>query len=280
MSVEWMVFSLEECDKECLMGQELILKKREGRLAFVIFNRPERRNSLNFQMLRMLPGVMEDLENEESVRTIIFRGSGNKAFSAGGDITEFKEHSKSRENAERMHGVLLGAIESVYNAETPTIAMVDGPAVGAGCEIAMACDIRIASEDALFGITGSRIGFPIPYRNAIRLISLVGPANAKKLLYTGELVSAYEAFRIGLANSVVKKAELESHVLELAKEIAERAPMALRSIKRTVNECVQDPGLTTVEDPMRWFVEGFLSRDFREGVEAFLEKRKPDFRGD
>jgi enoyl-CoA hydratase/carnithine racemase len=261
------------------MGEEMILKRREGDLAFVVFNRPDKLNAMNGEMLEMLPRIMKDLEKEEGVRVIIFRGSGERAFSAGGDINEFREHARSREKAEQAHEKLLAAIETVYRTEIPTIAMVNGPAVGVGCEISMACDIRIASEDASFGITGSRLGFPIPYRNALRLVSLVGPSNAKKMLYTGELVPAGEAFRMGLATRVLPKAELEAKTLELAHEIAQRAPLALRAIKRTVNEIVQDPGLQSVDHLARWFVECFLSKDFQEGVSAFLEKRPPVFQG-
>ena len=261
------------------MKQDLILKKREGLFAFIIFNRPEKLNSLNFQMLQMIPGLMKEIEQEEELRIIIFRGSGNRAFSSGGDITEFKEYSQSRDKAEEFHGVLLEAIESVYNMKIPTIAMVNGPAVGAGCEIAMACDIRIASEDALFGITGSRLGFPIPYRNALRLVSLIGPANAKKMLFTGELVPARDAFRMGLTTLVVSGTELESRTFKLASDIAANAPLAQIAIKRTINQVVHDPALATVKDRSLWFVEAFLSDDFKEGVDAFLEKRPPGFKG-
>jgi len=262
------------------VDQNLILTSQSGHLAFVIFNRPEKRNSLNSQMLQMLPGVLQGLARNSDLRVIIFRGSGDAAFCAGGDITEFKQYAQSQQNAEKWHEVLVGAIESVYNLEIPTIAMVHGPAAGAGCEIAMACDIRLVAPDARFGITGSRLGFPIPFRNAVRLISLIGPANAKKMLYTGEFMSAEEARRMGLATAVVNKEDLEKRTLELAGEIAANAPLAQRAIKRTIDRVVQDPSLSSVKNPSRWFVEAFLSRDLQEGVSAFLEKRKPIFKGE
>ncbi len=261
------------------MDQNPILTSQKGPLAFVIFNRPEKRNSLNFQMLEMLPGILRELTRNPDLRVIIFRGSGDIAFCAGGDITEFKQHAESRQNAEKWHGVLVGAIESVYNLEIPTIAMVHGPAAGAGCEIAMACDLRFVAPDARFAITGSRLGFPIPFRNAVRLVSLVGPANAKKMLYTGEFIPAEEACRMGLATAVVSKEELERRTIEVAEEIAGNAPLAQRAIKRTIDRVVQDPSLSSVKDPSRWFVDAFLSGDLREGVSAFLEKRKPVFQG-
>ena len=261
------------------MDQNLILTSQKGPLAFVIFNRPEKRNSLNFQMLEMLPGILRELTREPDLRVIIFRGSGDAAFCAGGDITEFKQHAESRQNAEKWHEILVGAIESVYSLEVPTLAMVHGPAAGAGCEIAIACDIRFAAPDARFGITGSRLGFPIPFRNAVRLVSLVGPARAKKMLYTGEFIAAEEACRMGLATAVVSKEDLERRTLAVAEEIAANAPLAQRAIKRTIDAVVQDPSLRSVQDPSRWFVEAFLSRDLQEGVNAFLEKRKPMFQG-
>ncbi len=262
------------------MDQDLILTSQTGHVAFVVFNRPEKRNSLNHQMLEMLPGVLQELAKKPDLRVIIFRGSGDAAFCAGGDITEFKGYAESRQNAEKWHGVLVGAIESVYSLEIPTVAMVHGPAAGAGCEIAMACDIRLAAPDARFGITGSRLGFPIPFRNAVRLVSLVGPANAKKMLYTGEFIPAEEALRMGLATAIVNKEDLEKRALDLAAEIAANAPLAQRAIKRTIDRVVQDPSLSSVKDPSQWFVDAFLSRDLQEGVNAFLEKRKPVFKGE
>lgn len=261
------------------MDQNLILTSQKGPSAFVIFNRPEKRNSLNFQMLETLPGILRELTREPDLRVIIFRGSGDAAFCAGGDISEFKQHAESRQSAEKWHEILVGAIESVYSLEVPTLAMVHGPAAGAGCEIALACDIRFVAPDARFGITGSRLGFPIPFRNAVRLVSLVGPANAKKMLYTGEFIPAEEACRMGLAAAVVSKEDLERRTLEVAEEIAANAPLAQRAIKRTIDRAVQDPSLSSVKDPSRWFVEAFLSRDLQEGVSAFLEKRKPLFQG-
>jgi len=227
----------------------------------------------------MLPGLLSRFAEDQGIRVILFRGSGEKAFCAGGDITAFKKYGESRQNAENWHEVLVGAIESVYNLEIPTLAMVHGPAAGAGCEIALACDIRVVADDGQFGITGSRLGFPIPFRNAVRLVSLVGPANAKKMLYTGEFIPASEALRIGLATLVVSKADLENRALALACEIASKAPLAQRAIKKTIRQVVQDPSLAAVKDPERWFVEAFLSRDLREGVDAFLEKRPPKFTG-
>jgi enoyl-CoA hydratase/carnithine racemase len=262
------------------LDQNLILTSQTGHLAFVVFNRPEKRNSLNYAMLEALPRVLRELTKNPDLRVIIFRGSGEAAFCAGGDISEFKKHAESRQNAEQWHEILVGAIESVYKLEIPTIAMVHGPAAGAGCEIALACDIRLAAPDARFGITGSRLGFSIPFRNAVRLVSLVGPAYAKKMLYTGEFMPAEEAFRMGLATAVVDKEDLEKRTLELAGEIAANAPLAQRAIKRTIDRVVQDPSLSSVKEPSHWFVETFLSRDLQEGVKAFLEKRKPVFTGE
>jgi enoyl-CoA hydratase/carnithine racemase len=262
------------------LEQNLILTSQTGHLAFVVFNRPEKRNSLNQRMLETLPDILEELTKKPEIRAIIFRGSGEAAFCAGGDITEFKKYAENRQNAEKWHEILIGAIESVYRLGIPTLAMVHGPAAGAGCEIAMACDIRLAAPDARFGITGSRLGFPIPFRNAVRLVALVGPANAKKMLYTGEFIAADEAVRIGLATAVINKEDLEKRTLELAGEIAANAPLAQRAIKHTIDRVVQDPSLAGVKDPSRWFVDAFLSRDLQEGVNAFLEKRKPVFRGE
>jgi len=261
------------------MDHDLILTKREGGIGFVVLNRPERRNSLNLQMLQILPGILAGIEKKKAIRVIVFRGGGSQSFCAGGDITEFKEHSRNRQNALRIHEALMAAIESVYRIHVPTIAMIHGAAVGAGFEIAMACDIRMSASDAVYGIPGARFGFPIPFRNAFRLISHVGPARAKEMLFTGELIQADKAFEFGLVNAVFSKAALETQTLNLAKRIADNAPLALKAIKHTINHCLEDPSLSRIHDPSHLFVQGFLSEDFQEGLSSIVGKRAPKFKG-
>ena len=261
------------------MNENLIRTEIRGPLGLIIFNRPEKRNAMNFEMLKALPGVVAEMEKAPELRVLIFRGAGESAFCAGGDITEFPGYGENREKAEEWHRVLVGAIDSVHRTELTTLAMLHGPAAGAGCEIALACDLRLAAEDAKLGITGSRLGFPIPFHNALRLVSLAGPANAKRLLYTAELADAREAFRMGLVDKVVSKEDLEAETLALAGKIAAQAPLAQRGIKKTVDGAVRGWSAEEEEASRERFVEAYLSEDFREGVRAFLEKRPPVFQG-
>lgn len=254
--------------------------EREGHLARLIINRPEKRNALNMETLAALPRVTAELDNDPSIRVVIVRGAGDKAFSAGGDISEFSQYWGSREDARKWHSTLVGGIDSVFLMTTPTVACIHGPAIGAGCEVAAACDFRLTAEDGRFGITSSRLGFPFPYHNAVRLVSLIGPAQAKRLLLTSEILDAAEALRIGLVNKVVAKDGLEDAVLDLAGVLAERAPMAQKASIKVINDVLQDPSLSGVEDQEAMFAKCFTGNDLKEGVAAFMERRPPVFRGE
>jgi len=157
--------------------------------------------------------------------------------------------------------------------------LIEGYAVGGGCEIVAVCDMRIAAPEAKFGIPIARLGHTLDFRDAIRLQALIGPANLKELLFTDRILDAAEAYRLGLVNAVVPREEIETYTYHLARKLTEKAPLSLRATKRLIRECTYNPSLQGIEDPSALLAACFQTEDFKEGVRAFLEKRTPRFIG-
>lgn len=255
-----------------------LLIQLEPPLATIVFNRPQARNALNEEMQRALPPMLDRLRDDADVRVVIFRGAGGKAFAAGDDITQFV-HWGAREALAHYHHLeaFVGAIEAFPK---PTIALIEGFAVGAGLEVAAACDLRYASEDARFGIPIARIGHTVDLRNALRLIRLVGPSHVKEMLFTAELIGAQDALRIGLINRVLPVEHVESYSYEMARKMAMHAPLSLMQSKASVQICLENPELRGIAEPAAIAASLYDTEDFHTGVEAFLSKRPvPPFHG-
>ena len=255
---------------------ETILLERRGRVALITINRPEKRNALNIQTRAEGAAILDELRADDSVRVVVFTGAGDKAFIAGADIAEFADRT-----AIAQRDVMLdrGLFNSVDSFPKPVIAMVNGYCLGGGCELALACDIRIASDKASFGQPEINLGIIPGGGGTQRLTRLVGEGKAMELILTGEIIDAQTAFLLGLVNQVVPADQLEAKTMEIANRIAEKSPIALRLAKEAIKVASRsnlDEGLRREVD---LFALSFSSEDKDEGVKAFLEKRKPEFRG-
>ena len=253
--------------------------EREPPLAIVTLDRPEARNAIDRAMWSALPAIFAELAEAREIRAIVLRGAGDRAFSAGADIGEFRTRMISKELAREYWRIVDAANTSVERCPKPVVAMVAGFALGAACPLVAACDVRVAAVNARIGVPAARIGLTLGLDDTRRLVHAVGASWARDLLITGRLLTAPEALAIGLFHRVVPLDRLESETRALSGRIAEQAPLALRQAKANVDLIMRDPALASV-DREEFAIEWAGSRDFVEGVEAFFEGRSPKFRGE
>ena len=253
-----------------------ILLERRGSVAMITINRPDKLNALNIATRKELADALDELHNDPEIRVVVLTGAGEKAFVAGADINEFAGRTAVEQRA------VMKAKSVFLTAEDfpkPLIAMINGFCLGGGCELALACDIRIASERARFGQPEINLGIIPGGGGTQRLTRLIGEGKAMQLILTGEMIDAAEAHRLGLVNEVYPAAELETKTLELASKIAEKSPVALAMAKTAVKAAARTTLREGLDQEIDLFALCFSSEDKEEGVRAFLEKRKPSFKG-
>jgi enoyl-CoA hydratase/carnithine racemase len=259
------------------MGGRVELR-REGRLGWIVFDHPERRNALSLEMWRAIPDAVAALERDAEVRVLGLRGAGEVAFVSGADISQF-EQARSGAEAGDYDRVTARAFEALARCEKPVLALIHGFCVGGGCAVALTADLRYAADDAVFAIPAARLGLGYGPPLLETLVRLVGPAFAKEMVFSARRFPAPTALRMGLVNEVFPKAELETRVRALAEGIAENAPLTLRSAKLVVRELAREPAARDAEAITRSIRACYESEDYQEGVRAFLAKRPPVFRG-
>lgn len=255
---------------------ENILVDRDGALAFVTFNRPDKLNAMNRRTKEEVLAALDDLEGDDDVRVVIFRGAGEKAFVAGADIQEFADVRPMEQWDARRE---LGFYERIATFPKPTVAMIRGYCLGGGCELALACDLRVAATTAQIGQPEINLGIIPGGGGSQRLPRLVGPGKALQLILTGQRVDGAEARAIGLVEEAVPEEALEERTRELGLRIAEKSPVALRLAKEAVRAAAETGLSAGLEHEATLFSLLFATEDKAEGVQAFLEKRKPEFRG-
>jgi enoyl-CoA hydratase len=256
---------------------ENLLVHTEDRIHHIIINRPTKLNALNRNTLAELHTALFDALNNERVGGIIITGAGEKAFVAGADIAEFASYTaaEGEQMARKGHKNVFDFIE---NSKKPVIAVINGFALGGGLELALACHIRIASENAKMGLPEVTLGLIPGYGGTQRLARLVGKGRALEMILTGDMITAQEAYQFGLVNHVVSSIELLPRAEAMMNQILSRAPLAVEAAIATVNASNQND-VDGFELEIEQFAKCFDTADFKEGVSAFLEKRKPDFQG-
>lgn len=258
------------------MAFETISVTREGAVATLLLNRPEKLNAMNSKMKEEIAIALAELEADETVRVAVVTGAGNKAFVAGADISEFAGKTPVDQWRAYGHSSLYNVVDRFHK---PIIAIINGYCLGGGCELAMACDIRIASDRAQLGQPEINIGIIPGGGGTQRLPRLVGLGKAMQLILTGDRIPAAEAFRIGLVDEVVPHDQLEARAMELANRIAEKPPVAVRLAKEAVKASARLPVDQGLRLEQGLFAIVFSTHDKEEGVRAFLEKRPPKWMG-
>ena len=254
----------------------LLFENKDG-VAIITLNRPKALNALNQATLEELNQIADRIAQDTSVKVVIITGSGEKAFVGGADITQMQPMTAIESRYFSKFG--QGVFNKIENLPQPVIAAINGYALGGGCELAMACDVRFASDKAKFGQPEVTLGITPGFAGTQRLARLVGKGRAKELLYTGEIINADEAYRIGLVNKVVPAEELMSVVKALAEKILSRAPIAVQLCKAAVNEGLDTDLETGTAYEAEVFALCFATADQKEGMGAFVEKRKAQFIG-
>ena len=258
--------------------EKLISKKADG-IGYLILNQPEKRNAIGFDMWRGIGDVMEEFAAADDVRVVVLSGAGGKAFSAGADISEFKEHRSTPEGRRAYDHAMRRAFDRLVNHPKLTIAMIDGVCVGGGAEVAMDCDVLIASDRSRFGITPAKLGLGYSLPDVDRLVRHLGARRTKEILATGKLYSAAEALAMGWVNLVVAADELASAVDDFARVVAANAPLSVKASKLIVNEAEKAPADRDLDLCAALVEACYESDDYIEGQRAFAEKRPPNYTG-
>lgn len=245
-------------------------------VATLVLNRPDSHNAIGLGMYQALPDLLGEIDADRSVKVLIVRGAGTRAFASGADISEFQEVRGNAESAKVYNAHVAAAEQALEAVSKPTIAMIHGHCIGGGCGLALACDLRFADQQASFAITPAKLGLVYSLESTKRLLDIVGPAQAKHILMSGQPVNAERAFQIGLADQHLPTQDLQKLTYEFADLLCTRAQFSIRATKQIITRILA--GQATDDDATRRLRNSsFDTDDYAEGVRAFLDKRKPHF---
>ncbi len=247
--------------------------EKDGAIAELILNRPDKKNALNRTMWEGIPELMAEADKDRAIKVVVVHGGTAGAFAAGADISEFGANG----GGAGYRDTVFAAMHSIGDFPKPVIAMISGPCIGGGCGIALACDFRFADETAKFGITPAKLGIAYGLYDTKRVIEAVGAANAKDILFTGRIFGAEEAQGMNLVDRLVPSGDLKQTTWDYAHLICANSQYSVRASKKTI-QMILDGATDDTPETSAQFADAFLGEDFREGTKAFLEKRKPQFK--
>jgi enoyl-CoA hydratase len=253
--------------------------EKRGAIGWIVFDQPAKRNAINDAMWRGIPPAMERFDADAEVRCVCFRGAGNEAFSAGADISEFEKNRASSEAVGGYDTLLDRVLHSIQGSLKPSVAMISGYCLGGGLEIALACDLRYCAASSQFGIPAARLGLAYNVEGHKRLLETVGHARAREIMFLGRRYQSDEALAMGLVHRVLPDGELEAFTEQVLKDLSANAPLSIANTKTILEEYAKSVGAPDHER-MRAAIERCArSEDYKEGRRAFMEKRKPAFKG-
>ncbi len=260
------------------MTEKLIAEKK-GPVGWITFNQPEKRNAVSVDMWEAIPKVLQRFAEDNEVRVIALKGAGDKAVVSGADISQFEKQRSGPEAVQYYEEIAEGAQLMLHNFPKPTVAVLRGYTLGAGVNIALCCDLRIAADDSKIGIPAARMGLGYRASATKNLVDIIGPANAREMLITARQIPAAEALAMGLVNRVVPVAELDQSADELLATIGANAPITMATAKFIIQEVLKSPAGFDAAACKAAVKHCFESADYKEGRSAFMETRKPQFQG-
>lgn len=258
--------------------EQLVIEKKDG-VGYIRFDNQAKRNAMTYEMWHDLPAVLDDFEADDNVRVVVVSGQGGKAFCAGADISQFEKNRSTEEGVKIYNAATEEASHRLRTFPKPTIAKIEGPCVGGGVGIATCCDMRIAEEGAIFAIPAAKLGLGYRVDGLKPFVDLVGPSYAKEIFYTARPFTAQEAKEMGMVNRVLPRPMLNPYIDDYTRRIAENAPLTIKAVKVIVAESLKDDASRDMDLCAQVVKDCFDSADYKEGRTAFMEKRKPQFKG-
>ncbi len=258
-------------------GNPAIYLEKDGPIGWLVLNQPAKRNALSEAMWDAIPALLDQAAQDKAIRVVVVRGVDHKAFAAGADISEFEKVHASPDSSQAYNRIVQRAERQLSRFAKPTVAMIQGPCVGGGCGIAVACDLRFADDTARFGIPPAKLGLVYSLHDTKLVVDKIGPARAMDMLYTGRLVDAAEALRIGLIDRLLSPETIEAETRSYCEMIAQSSQFSVRATKRIVR-MILDGDAEDSDETLKLFDDAFRGEDFVEGRTAFMEKRKPAFK--